>query len=56
MLYYAAVFFVLAIIAAGLGFWGLAATAGLVAKVLFGVFLVLAVASLLAGRSPKRVS
>ena len=56
MLYWAAVFFVLALVAGFLGFWGLAATAGLVAKVLFGVFLVAALVSIVAGRSPRRVA
>jgi uncharacterized membrane protein YtjA (UPF0391 family) len=47
MLYYAVVFFVIALIAAVLGFGGLAAGAAGIAKILFVVFLVLAVASFL---------
>ncbi len=43
MLGYALLFFVLALVAAALGFGGLAAGAALVAKVLFIVFLVGAV-------------
>jgi uncharacterized membrane protein YtjA (UPF0391 family) len=50
MLYWAAVFFVIALLAAFLGFGGLAAGAAGVAKILFFVFLVLAVISLIAGR------
>lgn len=50
MLYWAAVFFVIALIAAVFGFGGIAAGAVGIAKVLFFVFLVLAVVSLLFGR------
>jgi uncharacterized membrane protein YtjA (UPF0391 family) len=50
MLYWAAVFFVIALLAAFLGFGGLAAGAAGIAKILFFVFLVLAVISLIAGR------
>jgi uncharacterized membrane protein YtjA (UPF0391 family) len=50
MLYWAAVFFVIAIGAAILGFGGLAAGAAGIAKTLFIVFLVLAGLSLLFGR------
>jgi uncharacterized membrane protein YtjA (UPF0391 family) len=49
MLYYAAVFFVVAIIAAIFGFGGIAAGAVEIAKILFFVFLVLFVVSLLFG-------
>ena len=55
MLYYAAVFFVVALIAAIFGFGGIAAGAVEIAKILFFVFLVLFVVSLLFGvirRSP----
>ena len=45
--YYAVVFFVIALIAAVLGFGGLAAGAAGIAKLLFFVFLVLAVATFL---------
>jgi len=47
MLYYAVVFFIIAIIAAVLGFGVIAGTAAMVAKVLFIVFLILAVLSFL---------
>ncbi|GLS16958.1 hypothetical protein GCM10007935_44120 [Hydrogenophaga electricum] len=47
MLHYALVFFVVAIIAAVLGFGGLAASAAGIAKVLFVVFLVMALVSFL---------
>jgi uncharacterized membrane protein YtjA (UPF0391 family) len=50
MLYWAAVFFVIAIVAAILGFGGLAAGAASIAKVLFVVFLILTAVSLLVGR------
>ena len=50
MLHWAAVFFVIALIAAVFGFGGLAASAAGNAKILFFVFLVLAVVSLLFGR------
>ena len=43
MLYWAAVFFVVAIIAGALGFGGIAGAAVGIAKVLFFLFLVLAV-------------
>ncbi len=50
MLYWAAVFFVIALVAAVLGFGGLAAGAAGIAKVLFFVFLVLGALSLIFGR------
>jgi uncharacterized membrane protein YtjA (UPF0391 family) len=50
MLYWAAVFFVIALLAAIFGFGGLAASAAGVAKILFFVFLVLALVSFLFGR------
>jgi len=50
MLHWAAVFFVIALLAAVFGFGGIAASAVGVAKVLFVVFLVLAVVSLIFGR------
>lgn len=49
MLYWAAVFFIIALIAAVFGFGGIAVGAAAVAKVLFFVFLVLFIISLLAG-------
>jgi uncharacterized membrane protein YtjA (UPF0391 family) len=48
MLFYAVVFFVIALIAAVLGFSGIAAGAAGIAKVLFVVFLVMALVSFLA--------
>ena len=49
MLYWAAIFFVVAIIAAAFGFGGLAAGAAGLAKILFFIFVILFVVSLLAG-------
>jgi uncharacterized membrane protein YtjA (UPF0391 family) len=49
MLHYAVVFFVIALIAALFGFGGIAAGAVGIAKILFFVFIVLAVGSFLAG-------
>ena len=50
MLYWAAVFFVIALAAAVLGFSGIAASAAGIAKILFFVFLVLGALSLIFGR------
>jgi len=50
MLYYAVVFFVLAIIAGVFGFGGIAAGAAGIGKILFVGFLVVAIVSLFAGR------
>ena len=49
MLHYAVVFLVIALIAAVFGFGGIAASAVGIAKLLFVVFLVLALASFLFG-------
>jgi uncharacterized membrane protein YtjA (UPF0391 family) len=49
MLYWAAVFFVIAIVAAILGFGGLAAGASSIAQILFGIFLLVAIVSLVFG-------
>lgn len=49
MLHYAAVFFVIALIAALFGFGNIAAGAVGIAKILFFVFIVLAIASFLFG-------
>lgn len=49
MLYYAVVFFVIALIAALFGFGGIAASASGIAQILFFIFIVLAVASFLFG-------
>lgn len=48
MLYWALIFFVIALIAAVLGFTGVAILAGGVAKILFFIFIVLFVLSLVA--------
>ena len=53
MLHYAVVFFIIALIAAVFGFGGIAASAVGIAKILFFVFLVLAVASFLFGSLRK---
>lgn len=45
MLYYALVFFIIAIVAAVFGFSGLAAGAAGIAKILFVVFIVMAIAA-----------
>ncbi|HWB02571.1 MAG TPA: DUF1328 domain-containing protein [Verrucomicrobiales bacterium] len=52
MLYYTIVFFIVAIIAAILGFGVIAGTAAWIAKICFFVFIVLAVVSLLFGKKP----
>lgn len=49
MLHYAVVFFIIALVAALFGFGGIAAGAMGIGKILFVVFVVLAVASLLFG-------
>ncbi|MEJ8854284.1 DUF1328 domain-containing protein [Variovorax robiniae] len=49
MLHYAVVFLVIALVAALFGFGGIAASAVGIAKILFVVFLVLAIASMIAG-------
>ena len=51
MLLYAVLFFVIALIAALFGFGGIAAGAAGIAKILFVVFLSLAVATFLFGRT-----
>ena len=53
MLSWALTFLVIALIAAALGFGGLAGAATGIAKILFFVFLVLFVISLLVGRRPR---
>jgi uncharacterized membrane protein YtjA (UPF0391 family) len=45
MLYWAAVFFVIAIVAAIFGFWGIVDAAAWIAKVLFFIFIILFVLS-----------
>lgn len=53
MLHYAAVFFVIALIAALFGFGGVAAGAASIAKILFFVFLIGFAISLVVGLSKK---
>jgi len=53
MLYWAAVFFVIAVVAALLGFGGVAIGAAYIAKLLFFLFLVLFVIALIAGMSGR---
>lgn len=50
MLYYAVIFFLVALLAGVLGFGVIAGTAATIAKVLFVIFLVLFIVSLLRGR------
>ena len=54
MLYYAIVFFIVALIAALFGFTGIAAGAVGIAKILFFVFILLFVVSLLMGVMRRR--
>jgi uncharacterized membrane protein YtjA (UPF0391 family) len=49
MLYWAAVFFIIALVAAIFGFGGLAAGAATIAKVLFFIFVIAFLVSLLMG-------
>ncbi len=56
MLYWAAVFFVISLLAAVLGFGGIAESSADIARVLFFIFIVLFVISLIAGlfrRGPR---
>ncbi|MDB6168814.1 MAG: hypothetical protein JWM88_1678 [Verrucomicrobia bacterium] len=57
MLRHALIFLFVALIAGALGFWAVAGIAGMIAKVLFFIFLVLFVVALLGGRprGPRRV-
>ncbi len=53
MLYWAAIFLIIALIAGALGFGGfIAGTALSIAKILFFIFLVMFVVSLIMGRRP----
>jgi len=54
MLHYAIVFFVIALIAALFGFGGIAASAVGIGKILFFVFVILAIATFLFGRGRNR--
>jgi uncharacterized membrane protein YtjA (UPF0391 family) len=53
MLYWALVFFIVAIVAGIFGFGGISAAAGSIAQILFFVFLVLFLVSLLVGLSRR---
>ena len=53
MLRYAVIFLLIALVAGVLGFGVIAGTAAPIAKVLFVIFLVLFIVSLLRGRSPR---
>lgn len=55
MLHWALVFLLVALVAGLFGFWALGGLAMWIAKVLFFVFLVLFVVSLLAGRTRRPV-
>ncbi|GGD94516.1 hypothetical protein GCM10010911_61490 [Paenibacillus nasutitermitis] len=55
MLRYAAIFFIIAIIAAIFGFGGIVESAAGIAKVLFFIFIVLFVISLITGRKNSSV-
>lgn len=52
MLSYALFFLIIALIAGGLGFWGISGLAASIAKILFFVFLLFFVISLLIPRRP----
>lgn len=52
MLHYTVIFLMIAIIAAVFGFGGIAAGATEIAKVLFFVFIILTIISLIMGRKP----
>ncbi|MGV8803551.1 MAG: DUF1328 domain-containing protein [Polaromonas sp.] len=54
MLHYSVVFFVIALIAAVFGFGGIAAGAVEIAKILFFLFVILAIASFLIGLMRKK--
>jgi uncharacterized membrane protein YtjA (UPF0391 family) len=56
MLYYAVVFFVISLVAAILGFGGIAAGAGSIAQILFYIFLVLFLITLIGGLANGRRS
>jgi uncharacterized membrane protein YtjA (UPF0391 family) len=55
MLYWAAVFFVISIVAAIFGFGGVSEGSADIAKILFFVFIVLAVLSLIFGRRGRGI-
>jgi len=53
MLQYAITFFIVALVAAFLGFWGLAGFAADIAKFLCLIFVVLMIVSFFRGRAPR---
>jgi uncharacterized membrane protein YtjA (UPF0391 family) len=53
MLYYALVFFVVALIAGALGLWAVTGVAMEIARILCFVFVILAIVSLFRGRAPR---
>jgi uncharacterized membrane protein YtjA (UPF0391 family) len=53
MLQYAITFFIVALVAAFLGFWGLAGMAADIAKFLCLIFVVLMIVSFFRGRTPR---
>lgn len=55
MLYYAVVFLIIALIAGALGFFAIAGLAAAIAKILFFIFLILFVASLIFGRGRRQI-
>ncbi len=54
MLYWSAVFLVIALVAGLLGFGAIAGTAAYIAKILFVVFLIMFIVSLIMGYSGRR--
>jgi uncharacterized membrane protein YtjA (UPF0391 family) len=54
MLYWAAMFFVIALVAALLGFFGVATAAAGIAKILFYIFLVIFLVTLIMGLGRRR--
>jgi uncharacterized membrane protein YtjA (UPF0391 family) len=56
MLYWAAMFFVIALVAAFLGFFGVATAAAGIAKILFYLFLVIFLATLIMGLGRRGTS
>jgi uncharacterized membrane protein YtjA (UPF0391 family) len=53
MLYYAIIFFIIALVAAALGFWVVTGVAMEIARILCVVFVIIAIISLFRGRTPR---
>ena len=53
MLHYTVVFFIIALVAAALGFGGIAGASADIARICFFIFLVLAIVSLFFGKKPS---